>query len=118
MERDECLDIMAVQELLGGAFLRMDQGDPDGALSCALQALRLSGEAPWRATQERALEVCHRILQQGGILVERGRAAELKEALKDGSSVVCTRCGAMVAWARAEAHRTEWCPSLDEGPWA
>ncbi|CAJ1388188.1 unnamed protein product [Effrenium voratum] len=107
-------NIMAVEELLGGAFLRMDQGDPEGALSCALQALRISAgpdAAVWGARQS-ALEVCRAILQRGGILVDRGHEAVLKQALQDGSSVVCTRCGALVAWSRAEAHRSIWCSSL------
>mmetsp|Transcript_4323 Transcript_4323/g.9291 ORF Transcript_4323/g.9291 Transcript_4323/m.9291 type:complete len:169 (-) Transcript_4323:217-723(-) len=116
---EEPFQAMAVQELLGGAFLRLDDGDPEGALSCALQALCLSAgptamaAAAWRASQrESALQVCREILQRGGILVDRGHGQILKKTLEDGSSVVCTKCGALVASSRAEAHRSFWCPSL------
>eukprot|EP00434_Breviolum_minutum_P005673 symbB.v1.2.004997.t1/scaffold288.1/size478366/27 len=116
MLADESFNIMAVQELLGGAFLRMDQGDPEGALSCALQALRLSPEAAALSASRResAQQICRAILERGGILAERGHEAVLKQTLEDGSSVICTRCGALVAWPRAEAHRQMWCPSLED----
>mmetsp|Transcript_26271 Transcript_26271/g.57472 ORF Transcript_26271/g.57472 Transcript_26271/m.57472 type:complete len:146 (-) Transcript_26271:158-595(-) len=116
---DEDFNIMAVQELLGGAFLRMDQGDPEGALSCALQALRLSAgpeAAAWSSTRrEAARQICRAILERGGILAERGHEAVLKQTLEDGSSVICTSCGALVACSRAEAHRQMWCPNLEDG---
>ncbi|CAE7198331.1 unnamed protein product [Symbiodinium natans] len=71
--------------------------------------------AAWRASQrESAMQVCREILQQGGILVDRGHGQILKKTLEDGSSVVCTQCGALVAWSRAEAHRSFWCQSLKD----
>eukprot|EP00913_Durusdinium_trenchii_P012036 g11308.t1 len=45
----------------------MDQGDPEGALSCALQALRISAgpeAAAWSAARrDTALQVCRTILE-------------------------------------------------------
>eukprot|EP00933_Yihiella_yeosuensis_P040720 TRINITY_DN35091_c0_g1_i2.p1 TRINITY_DN35091_c0_g1~~TRINITY_DN35091_c0_g1_i2.p1 ORF type:complete len:141 (+),score=40.78 TRINITY_DN35091_c0_g1_i2:91-513(+) len=113
--------VMAAEELLGGAFLRLDTGDPDGALMCALQALRLSAgpdaaaaAAHQAARQASAAQVCEEILSRGGILSDRGRGGVLKKALEDGSCVICTCCGALVAESRAEAHRTLWCAGLGE----
>ncbi|CAK9117590.1 unnamed protein product [Durusdinium trenchii] len=71
--------------------------------------------AAWSAARrDTALQVCRTILERGGILVERGHEAVLKQTLQDGSSVICTRCGALVAWSRAEAHRAIWCSSLGD----
>ncbi|CAK9117550.1 unnamed protein product [Durusdinium trenchii] len=124
-----------LKELLGGAFLRMDQGDPEGALpelqvqsvnganasrytqlmKCELGLCAGPEAAAWSAARrDTALQVCRTILERGGILVERGHEAVLKQTLQDGSSVICTRCGALVAWSRAEAHRAIWCSSLGD----
>ena len=40
---------------------------------------------------------------------EAARAAALAGALQDGSSMVCSRCGGVVAALRAEAHMRFWC---------
>mmetsp|Transcript_86515 Transcript_86515/g.253248 ORF Transcript_86515/g.253248 Transcript_86515/m.253248 type:complete len:140 (-) Transcript_86515:80-499(-) len=111
---------LVVEELLGGSFLRLDAGDPDAALACALRALQLSAgssvalAAQQAAAHSCATQVCEEILRRGGILAERGRGAVLRQALEDGTSVVCTHCGALVAQPRMEAHRARWCAMLGD----
>uniref|UniRef100_A0A7S0A3Q4 C2HC zinc finger plants domain-containing protein n=1 Tax=Pyrodinium bahamense TaxID=73915 RepID=A0A7S0A3Q4_9DINO len=111
---------LVVEELLGGSFLRLDAGDPDGALACALQAMQLSAgpsaaiAARQAAEHSCAVQICEEILRRGGILADRGHAAVLRKALEDGTSVVCTRCAALVAKQRMEAHRTHWCTMLGD----
>eukprot|EP00929_Paragymnodinium_shiwhaense_P008469 TRINITY_DN112428_c0_g1_i1.p1 TRINITY_DN112428_c0_g1~~TRINITY_DN112428_c0_g1_i1.p1 ORF type:complete len:165 (-),score=29.13 TRINITY_DN112428_c0_g1_i1:225-719(-) len=113
---------VVAEDLLGGAFVRLDTGDPDGALACAMQALQVSGGPDLAALAQRmahqtsAQQVCEDILRKGGILVDSGRSAELRAALEGGSSVVCRRCGALVARERMEAHLDHWCPALPESP--
>merc|ERR1719355_216607 len=62
-----------VQELLGGAFLRLDTGDPDGALACALQALELGAggtvaavarDAARRDQARQGVQLCEEILRR------------------------------------------------------
>ena len=43
------------------------------------------------------------------------RTAVLHDAFVDGSSVVCTRCNALVARSRWTAHSTMWCDALESG---
>ena len=38
----------------------------------------------------------------------------LHDAFVDGSSVVCTKCGSLIARSRAEAHSLKWCPMLPQ----
>eukprot|EP00408_Alexandrium_pacificum_P009677 CAMPEP_0171217830 /NCGR_PEP_ID=MMETSP0790-20130122/32891_1 /TAXON_ID=2925 /ORGANISM="Alexandrium catenella, Strain OF101" /LENGTH=190 /DNA_ID=CAMNT_0011683639 /DNA_START=16 /DNA_END=586 /DNA_ORIENTATION=+ len=111
---------LVVEELLGGSFLRLDSGDPDGALACALRALQLSAgpsaavAAQQAASHTCAVQVCEEILRRGGILADMGHGALLRRELEDGTSVVCTRCGALVARQRMEAHRVRWCAMLGD----
>mmetsp|Transcript_23471 Transcript_23471/g.38510 ORF Transcript_23471/g.38510 Transcript_23471/m.38510 type:complete len:160 (+) Transcript_23471:2-481(+) len=114
--------LLAAEELLDGAFLRLDSGDPDGALACALQALQVSGSADLAAAGSRAAQrasaaqVFDEIMRRGGIVADRGRGAVLRTALLDGSSVVCVRCAAVVSHQRMEAHMTKWCSMIAEDP--
>ena len=38
----------------------------------------------------------------------------LQDAFEDGSSVVCVRCGDLVARARWAAHQSTWCRMLPD----
>ena len=38
----------------------------------------------------------------------------LHDAFVDGSSVVCTKCGSLIARSRSEAHGLKWCPMLPQ----
>ena len=55
--------------------------------------------------------------QTDSIVAERdpSRTAVLHDAFVDGSSVVCTRCNALVARSRWTAHSTMWCDALESG---
>ena len=55
--------------------------------------------------------------QTNSIVAERdpSRTAVLQDAFVDGSSVVCTRCSALVARSRWTAHSTMWCDALESG---
>jgi hypothetical protein len=54
------------------------------------------------------------MLSRPSMLADRGKSSLLREAMEGGTEVVCIRCGGLVARHRAEAHRTTWCPRLDD----
>lgn len=47
------------------------------------------------------------------LLYEQGCEDILADAFKDGSSVVCTACDALVPRDRFEQHRVYWCEKAD-----
>ena len=53
------------------------------------------------------------LVQQSSLLAEIGDGSEmlLQEAFEDGSSLICTRCGGLVARERWTAHCAFWCSS-------
>ena len=51
---------------------------------------------------------------EGPSLGRHGRRDLLADAFQDGSSVVCVRCGDLVARARWAAHRDAWCRMLPD----
>jgi hypothetical protein len=62
-----------------------------------------------------ALAVLSRLLDSPSLLSESGDEDILRDAYVDGSSVICTRCSALVKKERWAAHWTKWCPSLPAG---
>ena len=54
------------------------------------------------------------LCQTSSILKDHGVEEILRDAFEDGSSVVCTRCSALVKASRWEAHYNHWCPILGE----
>eukprot|EP00035_Acanthoeca_spectabilis_P027798 m.467883 g.467883 ORF g.467883 m.467883 type:complete len:273 (-) comp26966_c0_seq1:283-1101(-) len=54
------------------------------------------------------------MLTRESLLGDGGRSGVLREAIENGSSVVCIRCGQLIARARTEAHRTMWCPLIED----
>ena len=54
------------------------------------------------------------MLEKDSILKDEGGADILKVAMENGSSVVCSKCGALIARDRWEAHRDKWCPMLTD----
>ena len=54
------------------------------------------------------------MLERESILKDEGDEQILKEAMENGSSVVCARCGELIAFTRWEAHHEKWCPMLPE----
>jgi hypothetical protein len=46
------------------------------------------------------------------IVGERGDEDILHDAFVDGSSVICSKCGALIKRDRSEAHSKKWCPAL------
>lgn len=55
------------------------------------------------------------MLAKTSVLGDAGHSGLLRGAMEDGSSVVCIRCGQLIAIGRTEAHRTLWCPQIDDG---
>lgn len=47
-------------------------------------------------------------------LYAQGRQHILQQAMEDGSSVVCSKCGDMVKAERWSQHSTMWCRAIDE----
>ena len=60
---------------------------------------------PERAAQLAAAKtVRDDMLERDSVLQEEGRSQILQDMFEDGSSVVCVRCGELVARHRFEAH--------------
>ncbi|KAL3768872.1 hypothetical protein ACHAWO_013158 [Cyclotella atomus] len=47
-------------------------------------------------------------------LYAQGRQHILQQAMKDGSSVICSNCGDMVKASRWTQHSTMWCRAIDD----
>lgn len=47
-------------------------------------------------------------------LYAQGRQHILQQAMEDGSSVVCSKCGDMVKTERWTQHSTMWCRAIDD----
>jgi formylmethanofuran dehydrogenase subunit E len=64
---------------------------------------------------ERAIAIVEEMLQdESTFLYQRGKQDILRQAMEDGSSVVCTKCNSMVSSARWQHHQTYWCQDLEE----
>ena len=56
------------------------------------------------------MEISRRLVADSAtILSERGEQDILKDAFEDGSSVVCTKCGALIPRLRCDEHSKYWC---------
>ena len=54
------------------------------------------------------------MLEKDSILKDEGDEEILRQAMENGSSVVCCKCGALVAKDRWLPHRDKWCPMLTD----
>ena len=61
-----------------------------------------------------AARTSQELCENSSILKENGIEEILRDAFEDGSSVVCTRCDALVKASRWEAHFNLWCPVLND----
>lgn len=124
----------AVEMLLNITRSRIEESNPEQALAALLHAVRITrgesaiigvlSEARRRATAEidqqvmresyeQAKRVSEELMRQDTFLSERGEEEILKDAFEDGSSLVCMKCGGLVAKARWESHSQFWCPSIE-----
>ncbi len=63
----------------------------------------------------RAMEIVEQLLNdKSTFLYAQGRQHLLQQAMEDGSSVVCTKCGDMIKADRIEQHVEYWCRSVVE----
>eukprot|EP00298_Acanthocystis_sp_HF-20_P004031 c14379_g1_i1.p1 GENE.c14379_g1_i1~~c14379_g1_i1.p1 ORF type:complete len:131 (+),score=65.45 c14379_g1_i1:36-428(+) len=62
-----------------------------------------------------ARQVLSSLQNQESLLGDQGRENVLVDAFKDGSSVVCTSCGSLVSCERWIAHKSLWCPNIEDG---
>ena len=124
-----------VSLLLAMARTSVSDGNGEGALSAVIHAIRLTqgegaildvlGRAKRAAIQDedaRALEeaerICNLLINQDTLLAENGRQGILRAAFSDGSSVLCSGCGALVAKARTDQHSMYWCTAISNRPGA
>ena len=130
-----------IEELLNRTRKFINAGVRDQALSHLLSAIAISrgpenvlstlDEAKMREAQRaaesaslqkehdllmlaEATRTCRALCQSSSILKEHGVEDILRDAFEDGSSVVCTKCQALVKASRWEAHYNHWCPVLDD----
>lgn len=111
--------------------------NPTEALSALLQALTLnSGQASADSAivrlrdelgeeladhvgnnhrrMERAIAIVEEMLQdESTFLYKRGKQDILRQAMEDGSSVVCTKCNDIVSSSRWQQHQNHWCQALE-----
>ena len=65
-----------------------------------------------REMTRRAMEIVEQLLNdKSTFLYAQGRQHLLQQAMEDGSSVVCTKCGDMIKAERIEQHVEYWCRS-------
>lgn len=65
---------------------------------------------------ELALAIVEELLQdESTLLYQQGRQDILRQTMEDGSSLVCTRCSAVVSSKRWQQHQQYWCQQGDEG---
>lgn len=123
----------AVEMLLTITRTEIADRKPQQALASLIHAIRLThGEdailgildqakqrADIQADQEKmenslieARRVSLMLMQQETMLSERGEEEILKDAFEDGSSVVCRRCGGLIARVRWDSHNQFWCSAL------
>jgi hypothetical protein len=64
----------------------------------------------------RAMELVQEMLNDTStILYGQGRQYLLQQAMEDGSSIVCSRCGDMIKTERWVQHAEYWCRGLISG---
>lgn len=70
-----------------------------------------------KARTRRAEAVVDELLRdESTLLFQRGKSHLLRQAMEDGSSVVCRRCGAMIKADRWRQHKDFWCEAnADKG---
>lgn len=135
-------DDAAIRELLVRTRSGIANGDRDAALASIISAISLTRgshmiletlsnakdahaaqtellekEAERRYNQallDLASDSSSALLSQESILRDRDDGSEviLRDAFEDGSSVICTKCNALVKATRWEAHCNVWCTSL------
>ena len=63
----------------------------------------------------RAIAVVQELLNDTNtILYSRGKQHILQQAMEDGSSVVCTKCGDMISRERFHQHQQYWCREMQQ----
>ena len=124
----------AVELLLNITRSNIADSNPEQALAALLHAVRITrgenaifdvlNQARERATAEidqqvlresyeQARLVSEDLMRQNTFLSERGEEDILRDAFEDGSSLVCVKCGGLVAKIRWESHKALWCPAID-----
>jgi hypothetical protein len=66
-----------------------------------------------QARMQRALQIVQELVtDESSLLYQLGKQDILRQAMEDGSSVVCTRCQAVVSNARWQQHQRLWCSAI------
>ena len=72
-------------------------------------------EGESREMTRRAMEIVQQLLNdESTFLYAQGRQHLLQQAMEDGSSVVCTKCGDMIKLERIEQHTEYWCRVIED----
>lgn len=62
---------------------------------------------------QRAIDLVQELIHdENSILYQNGQQDLLRQTMEDGSSVVCVKCGAVVASNRWQQHQSYWCDSI------
>ena len=110
------------------AAAKLSSGGDEAVMTRQLDAAKRTAETQRRRQKEirpdltdeeaadlaAARAVCDDLLERSSILGDGGHRDLLQDAFEDGSSVVCVRCGDLVARRRWDAHKTAWCRMLPD----
>eukprot|EP01038_Epipyxis_sp_PR26KG_P012222 gene12222-16372_t len=116
----------AIKHFLELSHQSLLENNAQDALSMVISAIKLSyGEDAIMGILQNAKEtfeqqnidyslhaaekICENLENEQNILSDRGESDILVDAFRDGSSVVCSKCNALIPKDRAEAHSKFWC---------
>lgn len=69
----------------------------------------------YHARMERALRVVRELLEdESTFLYQKGQQDLLRQTMEDGSSLVCSKCNAVVSSSRWQQHQSYWCDAIVE----
>jgi len=108
--RSECGD--AVADCVAGNVANASGGSSSQHQNVHYASETLLSE---REMTLRAMGVVQQMLNdESTILYGQGRQHLLQQAMEDGSSVVCSKCGDMVSRDRWAQHAEYWCREIEE----
>jgi len=103
-----------IRSELGDAVANSVAGN-SSSITHQQQSSTESPEMTEREMTMRAMAVVQELLSDTStILYAQGKQHLLQQAMEDGSSVVCTKCGDMISRERWTQHTQYWCRAIDE----
>mmetsp|Transcript_23680 Transcript_23680/g.48014 ORF Transcript_23680/g.48014 Transcript_23680/m.48014 type:complete len:155 (-) Transcript_23680:286-750(-) len=105
----------ALSALMEAMKLNSGQADADRAMERVRRELGhdVTVMEPEERMKRAARVVREMLADESTLLFAQGRQDILRQAMEDGSSVFCTRCGGVVPSARWQQHQQFWCEAVE-----